>query len=432
MPSIDPVSQAFNSAAQEYAPGKESLLYLESRRPQFDQSIQFLETPQEKRMSHNEFRLHLDTIVHTGSALGRFEGKVIFVPYALPGETVTARVEKSTKNWSLARLLKVEKPSPHRRKPVCPHFGVDKCGGCQWQHIRYKAQLGYKYTILQDQFARIAKMKRPPVRPTVPGGPPLHYRNHIRLHAAPPDWGYIDAGNKRVIAIRTCPLMHPLLTPLFSRLPEAGHPNTEVSLRAGTRTGGTLSTLQSENVSILEKAGGFTFRISAGSFFQVNSTGAETLINLVLRYAHPQPEEFWLDLYAGTGLFTLPLAEQAGHVTAVESHPEAVQDARFNAEAAGLTNISFIQERTAPGLKQLTGKYSAAVLDPPRTGVSPAVFKELIRLHISRLIYVSCDPATLARDAAVLTKYGFSLAEIQPVDLFPQTFHIESVCLFER
>lgn len=383
-------------------------------------------------MKNTEFRLQLDTIVHTGSALGRFEGKVIFVPYALPGETVEARVEKSTKNWSLARLLKVEKPSPHRRKPVCPHFGMNKCGGCQWQHIRYKAQLGFKYTILQDQFVRIAKMKRPPVRPTVPGGPPLHYRNHIRLHAAPPAWGYIDAGNKRVIAIRTCPLMHPLLTPLFSHLPEAGHPSTEVSIRAGTRTGDTLSTLQSKNKSILEKAGGFTFRISAGSFFQVNSSGAETLINLVLRYAHPQPGESWLDLYAGTGLFSLPLAEKAGHVTAVESHPGAVQDARFNAEAAGLTNISFIQERTAPGLKQLTGKYSAAVLDPPRTGVSPAVFKELIRLRISRLIYVSCDPATLARDAAVLTKHGFSLTEIQPVDLFPQTFHIETVCLFER
>lgn len=383
-------------------------------------------------MTHHEFSLQLETMVHTGSALGRFEGKVIFVPYALPGETVTARVKKSTKNWSLARLMKVEKPSPHRRKPVCPHFGMDKCGGCQWQHIRYKAQLGFKHSILRDQFVRIAKMKSPPVRPAVPGGPPLHYRNHIRLHAAPPDWGYINAGNKRIIPIRTCPLMHPLLKPLFFRLPAAGHSKSEVSLRAGTRTGDTLSTLQSGSGTIHEKAGGFTFRISAGSFFQVNSSGAEILINLVRMYANPRPRESWLDLYAGTGLFTLPLAEQAGHVTAVESHPGAVQDARFNAEAAGLKNISFIQERTAPGLKQLTGKYSAAVLDPPRAGVSPAVFKELVRLRISRLIYVSCDPATLARDAAALIKFGFFPVDIQPVDLFPQTFHIETVCLFER
>jgi 23S rRNA (uracil1939-C5)-methyltransferase len=391
-------------------------------------------------MNPAEIRLHLEKMVHNGAALGRYKGKAVFVPYAVPGETILAQIEKSTRSWSRARLIRIERPSPHRKRPVCPHFGMDGCGGCQWQHIRYQAQLEYKNQIITEQLMRLAKLPSPPVNPILPGGPGLGYRNRIRLHASPEGWGYVNADKRFVLPIEVCPLMHPLLKKPFLSLRPPSPEDLSLSLRAGTRTGDAIkiledkrgeTTVSGSNGYIREKAGSFTYKISAGSFFQVNSSGAETLLNLVMAYACPRPNDPWLDLYSGTGLFSLSLAKQTEHVTAVESHPQAVADARFNAEAAGLENkITWIQDKA--GSAKLKGRYFGAVLDPPRSGAASSVLRQIDRLQVCRLIYVSCDPATLARDTAVLVKNGFSPVRIQPVDLFPQTFHIETVCLFER
>ena len=405
--------------------------------------------------------LELSQMAHGGPALGRHQGKVIFVPYALPGETVVVEIETSKKSWARARLLEVTEPSPDRVLPPCPHFGPHACGGCQWQHIRYSAQLLHKTEVVRDQFSRLAGLRAVPVHPTRAVGEPWGYRNHVQLHPSRQGLGYIAADGERVEAIHQCPIMHPLVAELFDELDIEIEDLQRLSLRAGVNTGqqmvifetrddepfelevdrpvscvlmlsdGTPVTLVGRD-HFFEQARGHTYRVSAGSFFQVNTAGAEALIDTVSHYLSLRPHETLLDLYSGVGLFSLALADRAGQIIAVEAHPDAAADARFNVEAAALDNVRVVQGDAAAVLAALDQPVHAVVADPPRSGCGAEVIAALVSLRPKRLVYVACDPATLARDAKTLTAAGYRLTEVQPLDLFPQTYHIESVGLFEK
>jgi 23S rRNA (uracil1939-C5)-methyltransferase len=418
----------------------------------------------------NTIELQLTAMAHGGAALGRHEGRVIFVPYALPGETVRVEITDDRGRYAFARVDEVLEPSPDRVTPPCPYFGPTGCGGCQWQHIDYPVQLHFKAEIVADQLTRIGGIADPLVRPILPDRSGWAYRNHAQFHPAP-DGGLgfqaASAGRPRgqglgVIAIDECLVLHPLLSDLYATL-DLGLdvPGLlRLSLRAGTETGDRMLIFEtaddlppgleidlpvscvlllSDGVhvnlighnhirEIVTGRAGRTYRISAPSFFQVNTPQAAQLVRLVTEYLDLQGGETVLDAYCGVGLFTAHLAERAGLVVGVELAPAAVADLLEN--TASLDNVEVIEGPVEAVLPDLDVPLDAAVVDPPRAGVDRFALDALVARRPGRLVYVSCDPATLARDAKRLTRAGYRLVEVQPVDMFPQTYHVESVALF--
>ncbi len=406
------------------------------------------------------FKLHLTGMAHGGDALGRHEGKVIFVPYAIPGEEALVEIVEDKGSYARAQLVEILSPSPHRVDPPCPHFGPGKCGGCQWQHIAYPAQLEFKAVVVGDQLARLGRLPEVPVKPTIPSASPWHYRNHVQFTVNDDGrLGFVATDGRRVEPIEVCYLLHPLLEELFAALDLELPELVRLSLRAGVNTGDQMIIFETQddeppalesnlpvscvlllsdgtpvnligNNYITEVVAGRTFRISATSFFQVNTTAAEELVQVVSEYLAPADDETLLDTYCGVGTFALSLADQVGHVIGIEEDAGAVADARLN--ATELTNVEFIEGSVETFLPQLDRRIDLAVLDPPRQGCKPEALAALIELAPRRIVYVSCDPATLARDARRLADGGYQLVEVQPVDMFPQTYHIESVALFGR
>jgi 23S rRNA (uracil1939-C5)-methyltransferase len=404
------------------------------------------------------FEIELTTITHGGAALGRHEGRAIFVPYALPGETVCAEITEDKGRYAFAHLVEVVNPSPERVEPPCPHFGPDACGGCQWQHVDYPAQLRYKAEIVADQLTRIGRIADPTVHTTLPDPAGWTYRNHAQFHPAKEgQLGFQAAASNRTIPIDECPILHPLLSTLYATLDIDTQGLRRLSLRAGTQTGdqmlvfemnddmppgleidmpvscvlllsdGQYANLIGHN-HITEVVADCTYRISAPSFFQVNTPQAAQLVRLVTGYLDLQGSETVLDGYCGVGLFTAHLAERASLVIGIEVAPSAVDDLLEN--TAGFDNVDVIQGPVEAVLPDLDTSIDAAVVDPPRTGLDRFALDALVAHHPSHLVYVSCDPATLARDAKRLTAAGYCLVEAQPVDMFPQTYHVESVALF--
>jgi len=405
--------------------------------------------------------IELTQIAYNGLALGRSNGKIYFVPYALPGENVVAEALIEKKDWVYAKLKKVIDPSPHRIIPACSYFGPSGCGGCHWQHIDYRAQLEFKTQIVKDQLIRIGGLKTPKVNPARPADSQWGYRNHVQFHPAFDGWGFIGAEKNDVIKISRCPLLHPILDNLFQQLKVDNKGLNKLSLRTGVNTGSKLiiaecreriplkmaSFLQASFVQvfpdktytvhfgknhIFEGIEGKNFRVSGQSFFQVNTDGAECLVKLVRKYLALDEKDTILDLYSGVGLFSLCLAHEVGEVVAVESLPAAVEDFRYNIRSLNINNILIHQMSINTFLKEFKEKVDAVVLDPPRKGCGLSIIRDLVRLNPQRIVYVSCDPATLARDSGYLAGSGYNLKEAQPLDFFPQTYHIETAALFVR
>jgi 23S rRNA (uracil1939-C5)-methyltransferase len=443
------------------------------------------------------FTLELIAIAHGGAALGRHEGRVIFVPYALPSETVRAEISEDKGRYAFARLVEALEPSSERVEPPCPYFGLAAagggpgCGGCQWQHIGYQAQLRFKTEIVADQFTRIGKIPDPIVHPTLPDSSGWAYRNHAQFHPVPggglgfqavashdvrpPQHRPGRAGAGLTVAVDECLILHPLLSDLYAALDLDFEGLLRLSLRAGTATGDLMLIFEmaddlppglesdlpvscvlllSDSVHvnlighnhITEVVAGHTYRISAPSFFQVNTPQAAQLVRLVIEYLDLRGDETVLDAYCGVGLFTPHLAERAGLVVGIEESPAAVADLlentaeQENVDAYGNVdayenvdtygNVDVIEGSVEAVLPNLDIPLDAAVVDPPRAGVDRFALDALVERRPARLVYVSCDPATLARDAQRLVRGGYELVEVQPVDMFPQTYHVESVALF--
>ena len=405
------------------------------------------------------FTLQLTTIAHGGAALGRHEGHVIFVPYALPGETVHVEITEDKGRYAFASLVDVLEPAPDRIAPPCPYFGPDGCGGCQWQHAAYETQLRFKAQVVTDQLTRIGSIPDPLVRPTLPDSSGWAYRNHAQFHPAPDGGlGFQAAAGAGVIAVDECPILHPLLSDLHAALDLDLPGLRRLSLRAGAATGDRMLIFETEDDlppslesdlpascvlllsdgrhanlighnHITEVVAGRTYRISAPSFFQVNTTQAAQLVRLVTEYLDLRGGETVLDGYCGVGLFTAHLAARAGLVIGVELAPAAVADLLEN--TAEFDNVEIVEGPVEAVLPDLDVPLDAAVVDPPRAGVDRFALDALAARRPARLVYVSCDPATLARDAKRLAHAGYRLIEVQPVDVFPQTYHVESVACFE-
>ncbi len=406
------------------------------------------------------FELTLDAMAHGGEALGRHEGRAIFVGYAIPGERVRVEIVEDHERYARARLVEVLEPSPSRVAPPCPHFGAAACGGCQWQHIDDAVQARIKGLVTLDQFKRVGKFAEPPILEPLPDAVGWEYRNHALFRTdAEGRMGFLSARSHAVHPIDDCLILHPLLSNLLQSL-DMVYPEMEwMEMRAGTATGDLLLAFQSRHEEppalevdfplsvvqirhddaiapligldyITEIVREREFRISATSFYQVNSAQAGVLVDLVLEALDLRGYEKVLDAYCGVGLFTAFLAPEASFVTGIEADPTAIADADFN--MADADNVDLYEGLVEDVLPELDETLDAAVLDPPRSGLEREALDALAAHRPRKIVYVSCDPATLARDARRLVRQGYTLEWVQPVDLFPQTYHVENVALLTR
>jgi 23S rRNA (uracil1939-C5)-methyltransferase len=408
-----------------------------------------------------EFELQLTQAAHGGECIGRHEGKVVFVPFGIPGERVRVRLVEQRRSYARAALLEVLEPSPHRVQPPCPYYG--QCGGCHWQHVSYQHQLDIKLAVVADQFRRLARLEEVPLEGIVPADEPWAYRNHIQLHPAGAmaegvvQLGFVALDGQRVLPVAECLLAHPLVWELHQALELSFGALERVSLRAGINTGEQLVLLESSTEEqplicldmeaslcqltpsgrlytlvgrshLHELLNGRRYRISAPSFFQVNTHQAEKLLEVVTSFADIGAGECVLDLFAGVGTFSLAFAERGARVAAVELSPWAAQDAGANLAAYG--NATVLEADATEALRSLPGTFESVVVDPPRAGCGEELCGLLAALRPARLVYVSCDPATLARDTAYLLRSGLALERLLALDMFPQTAHVEVVALF--
>jgi 23S rRNA (uracil1939-C5)-methyltransferase len=356
---------------------------------------------------------------------------------------VRVRLRQLKPRWARGELLEVLDPSPDRVQPACRHFG--SCGGCQWQHIAVARQRSLKAEIVRGQLRFLGQIDDPPVAETLAVGSAdgFGYRNHVSFAIDASGRACLRRGNSHeLIAIEECPQLHPLLRESLRALPPL--PGAEgLELRC-TRSGERVALLrgdthaEAEHVATergvpLERAGeaelneviaGQAYRISSKSFFQANSDGADALVQQVLAWLDPQEGELIGDFYAGVGLFAVPLARRGARVCAVENHPAALRDLRRNAR--GLS-IQIVGQPVEAAGSELPERLDKLVADPPREGLSPAAVALLASLRARRIALVGCDPAALARDVRALMEAGYVLRQVQPIDLFPHTYHIEAV-----
>ncbi len=392
----------------------------------------------------SDFEVTVEKLVYGGEGLARLDGRVALIPFVLPGETVRAEAERESANLLRARLVEVLQASPERVPGPCPYFR--RCGGCHYQHAPYPYQLAAKTEILRDQLRRIGHIEAP-AEIAVVSGEPWNYRNRSQFHIRGAELGYLEMRSHDLCPIERCPISSPRLNEILGTLREMLRDRRWPRF---VRALGVFTDERQVQLSVLETgqplarrffewcaerigglvsgeleyaSGGFTFRVSRHAFFQVNRFLAEQLVDAALEGAQGVHA---LDLYAGVGLFALPLARRFGRVTAVEAGGPAARDLAFNAERAGLV-IETVQRDVADYLEALERAPDFALLDPPRAGMGKHVVRRLGELRPQRLAIVSCDPSTLARDLAGLLAAGYGIERLALVDLFPQTFHMETV-----
>ena len=394
--------------------------------------------------------LLIEKWVYGGAGLGRLEGRVALAPFVLPGERVRIAVEREKPSLIEARAVEWLEQAPERTEPACRYF--TRCGGCHYQHAAYEFQAAQKAEIVREMLRRIGKIE-PLAEIPVLTGEPLGYRNRSQFHLRGARIGYLAAGSHELVPVEECPISAPAINQALAVLRKAikdrrwprfveqielftNGRETLVNVletAGGRRVARGFFSWLGERIpgaelgAIEYPAGGSRFRVSHESFFQVNRFLVDTLIEEATRGAEGGTA---LDLYAGVGLFTLPLARRFKKVTAVESSASAVHDLQYNAAQQGVeVDAQRMQAEQYLGALQQTPGF--AVADPPRSGLGKNVVKHLLRLKPPRLVLVSCDPATLARDLSGLLGGGYRLASLTVLDLFPQTYHIESVARLE-
>jgi 23S rRNA (uracil1939-C5)-methyltransferase len=428
--------------------------------------------------------LLIDKLVQGGDGLATLDGMKVFVPFSAPQERVRARIVTQKRDYAVAEIEEVLEPSPLRIDAPCPYFGM--CGGCQLQHINYQGQLVVKKLYVNEALQRIGQVFVP-VRNVTTEAEPWHYRNKTQYPVGSADngmaIGFFKRGTHDLLDVPAC-LLHPVE---FDRLREAirailvaagetGYNEAKhegnvrhIVLRQGTRDGGLLAIvvtrtpefdrraaeliaeqpgltgvvhsvvpartnrIMGHQATVLAGSGhlnqsvlGKTFQVSAPSFFQVNIQQAEELCRKILKHIAPNGDELVVDLYSGVGMISLLVAPFVQQVTAIEADATAVEDAKANAQAQAVRNVEFVCGDVSREIGRVAST-DVIILDPPRKGCPAETLRRIAALRPKRIVYVSCNPATLARDLATLEQSGYATHEIEPVDMFPQTFHVEVI-----
>ena len=426
-----------------------------------------------------ESTLEITRLAHGGQGVGHLDGLAVFVPRTLPGDVVDVRLTERRKRHAVAELLALRQPSPQRVAPPCPLY--ERCGGCHLQHLGYDGQLANKTQQVRDCLTRIGKLPEVPVLPTLASPQPFAYRNKALYHydAAGNALGLIERGKSAVLDVPRCLIGDGRIDAVMARVrglagqePALRRVLHQVQVQVGQRTGETLVTVivrydvparvqhrlweslrdlatgllmhrkatttpavfdgvtvhLAGRAVIHERIGDLRFEIEPQAFFQVNSAQTDQLYGLVRAAARLQPDNIVLDLYSGGGSIALTLAPHCAAVHAVESNRQATLLAVRQAAALGINNCEF---RTGK-VERILYRYLAqgvraqvAVLDPPRAGCRPQALQALAKMRVPRIVYVSCSPPTLARDLRLLADLGYRADNVQPLDMFPQTYHVE-------
>jgi len=403
--------------------------------------------------------IRMEKMVFGGDCLGRLpDGRAVFVPFVLPDEVVRVRITENKKRFARGFPVEWLETSPDRIAPRCIHFG--ECGGCQYQHLDYPSQLALKETILRDQFQRIGKIDNPPIQPIIPSSNPWHYRNYVQFHLGQQgELGYIHTDGEHLLPIAECHLPLDGINQLWPQInlgPESGvfrlgirqdSRNDHMLILEGndalppefgedipvsavyTPPDANLTVLAGDdklNFTLLRRS----FQVSSRSFFQVNTPVAESMIQFLLDHLALSEDTRVLELYAGVGLFSKFIAGEVGHLTAVESSGSACHD--FIHNLAEHENVVLYEAEAENVLPNLKIPVDLLIMDPPRAGLTPDVHDAFDEVNPMQIAYISCDPATLARDARKILTKGYELVSVTPFDQFPQTSHIESISIFER
>ncbi len=348
-------------------------------------------------------KLTIEKLVNGGNGMGVCDSKRIFVLYSAPGDILQVEITKDHAGYAEASIKEIVKPASCRVRPPCPVFG--KCGGCQWQHIDYKSQLFWKRAILEETLMRTGKVAEPVVLDALPSPMQWHYRNRMQLHVDSQGLvGYYRPGSKEVVEFESCLIADEALNrQLAERRQEIRERTKGIALRTGSEEG----------------------------FSQVNEAQNENLKKLLCDWLLDVPHSKVCELYAGSGNLTASIAEIADHVVASEIDGRAVRKAAERFAGAGINNVEFAcmpAERAAGRHAALS---DAVVIDPPRRGCGETI-GAIAKAGPKSVLYISCDPATLSRDVKTLCEHGYEHVRTKPVDMFPQTFHIESLTLLKR
>ena len=454
----------------------------------------------------------IEGTVYGGKGIARIDGFVIFIPGGIPGDVVSCLITKKNKAYAEAKIIKFLEKSPFRIDPPCPYFGF--CGGCQWQNIKYDAQLHFKKNHVRDSLEHIGLLKNIRINDTIPSPNIFNYRNKMEFSFSDRRWLFPNEINisevknrdfalglhvpgsfANVIDIeKGCLLQHnegnTLLKlirefALSSGLPPYGLKSREGFWRflvlrrsfaannwminivtktdnkdsrtalnelvklignSGIPVSTIVNNITASKASIsagerefvlfgdgvlIDAIGEFSFRISANSFFQTNTLGAEILYTITEHFADLSGIETIIDLYSGTGSIPLFLSKKAKEVIGIEQVESAVMDAWRNCNDNNIKNCSFLLGDTLKVLPDITKKPEIMTIDPPRTGMHKDVVAQVLNLKPERIVYISCNPATLGRDLAMLSE-KYTVIEVQPIDMFPHTYHIETVCLLKK
>ncbi len=431
-------------------------------------------------MAQSPLILEISDLLNDGRGLARFNGQAVFIANALPGETVEAEIIRSKKNYAEAVLKAIIKPSPQRVQPVCPHY--EACGGCNWQHLAYPQQLQHKTKLVANALSRIGGLDIN-VLPTLAAPKPFEYRNRLQLHynSQTAGLGFYANGSQKIIINPHCQIMLPALAGLAASLRDklgdyrqalsdlrhislrANHDSSELLLSfVGLKPNQPLKQLAAELIKLnpnlksvqanwgkpnygiyglswqvlagkpylQEQICGLNLQITAATFSQINHSQAEVLYQSALDFANIGQEDTVFDLYSGSGIIGLMAAKRAKKALCIEQYAPALQLAAQNAQLNDIVNCRFINdasEKALPQLYQQGQKADIIILDPPRAGCDMAVLNALSQNPTKRLIYISCDPATLARDLKYLVSQGYRVEKAQPVDMFCQTGKVETI-----
>ncbi len=411
------------------------------------------------------YELALEKYIYSGDAMGRLpDGRAVFVPFGLAGERVRVRLTEEKKNFARGEIVELLEPSRDRILAKCKHFG--KCGGCHYQHLPYEKQLEIKTEIVVDQLKRIGKIENPPVQPMMTCPNPWNYRNHVQFSLDENGkLGFVSplplGEGLGVRAVSECHLPEPSINDFWHQLEFEPETNVKrVSLRVGNDED-LMLVLESDSpeppeleieagISVAHVYEGNTvviagndhifirvldrdFKVSAASFFQVNTVMAGKMVEHLFTCLPVTLSTTLLDLYCGVGLFSAFFAPKCRRVIGVESSSSACEDFVVNLDE--FDNVELYEgtaEEILPGLVGQIDNLSYVIVDPPRAGIERHALDAIVQLKPQKIAYVSCDPSTLARDAARLIHGGYKLKDVMPFDLFPQTYHIEFISLFEK
>ena len=386
--------------------------------------------------------LRLSEFDARGETSSEVDGAPATVEGGIPGELVRAEVVKVFPERVVLRVVDVIELSPDRVEPPCPYYS--NCSGCQWQHVSYRRQLEEKARRVVVALAVSENLRRAKVHPTLASPAQYGYRNHARFTVGKRDEdagkvGYVNATTRRFLPVDRCLLMDEPINGVLERMQGRLHGMSQVTVRSGVDTGSMLiqpaftpewPDLETGQSHYEEAVASASFRVASSSFFQVNTPQLANTVDLMTRSLGLSRKELVVDAYCGVGTFTVLLAPFSRLVTGIEESASAVADARMN--AAGLDNVEFIEDRTEYALRKIDEPVDVLILDPPRRGCAPEALTAAVELAPARIAMVSCEPDAMSRDLAALCESAYVLDAVYPIDMFPQTRHVEALAILSR